>query len=127
MESQNQFEELDDRAYTESFDDVMTICPRPGMTLQERYEFDKKNKPSLTKGNKDVLNSRDFNILVARVNGLEQELEEIKQENIRQKSSSLRNIFATSLIILFSSSAIGYSVFGYSISEMLSSLIELIK
>jgi hypothetical protein len=122
MESQNQFEELDDRAYTESFDDVMTICPRPGMTLQERYEFDKKNKPSLTKGNQDVLNPKDFNILVARVNGLEQELEEIKQ-----KSSSLRNIFATSLIFLFSSSAIGYSVFGYSISEMLSSLIELIK
>jgi hypothetical protein len=80
------------------------------------------NSTKRTKGNQDVLNPKDFNILVARVNGLEQELEEIKQ-----KSSSLRNIFATSLIFLFSSSAIGYSVFGYSISEMLSSLIELIK
>jgi hypothetical protein len=49
MEHHNQVEELDDRAYTESFDDVMTICPRPGMTAQERYEFRKKNKPSLTK------------------------------------------------------------------------------
>jgi hypothetical protein len=49
MESQNQFEELDDRAYTESFDDVMTICPRPGMMAQERYEFRKNNKPTKNK------------------------------------------------------------------------------
>ena len=44
-----QFEELEDRAYTESFDDVMTICSRPGMTPQERYEFRKQNRPSLAK------------------------------------------------------------------------------
>jgi hypothetical protein len=44
-----QFEELDDRAYTENFDDVMTICSRPGMTHQERYEFHKQNRPSLAK------------------------------------------------------------------------------
>jgi hypothetical protein len=59
MESQKQFEELDDRAYTESFDDVMSVCPRPGMTIQERYEFHKKNKPSLTKGNQDGLSPKD--------------------------------------------------------------------
>jgi uncharacterized membrane protein YcjF (UPF0283 family) len=124
MESQKLFdEELDDRAYTESFDDVMTICPRPGMSAQERYEFRKNIKPSLTKSDKDILNPKDFNILVARVNGLEQELEEIKQENMRQKKSSLWNIFAASLIVLFSSLA-----FGYPISEMLSSsFVKLIK
>jgi hypothetical protein len=44
-----QSEQLDDKAYTESFDDVMTICPRPGMTPQQRYEFRKQNRPSLAK------------------------------------------------------------------------------
>jgi hypothetical protein len=46
-----QSEQLDDKAYTESFDDVMTICPRPGMTPQQRYEFRKQNRPSLAKPN----------------------------------------------------------------------------
>jgi hypothetical protein len=49
MESPIQLEKLDDRAYTESFDDVIAICPRTYMTPQERYEFNKNNKPSLTR------------------------------------------------------------------------------
>jgi hypothetical protein len=73
MESQKQFEELDDRAYTESFDDVMTICPRPGMTAQERYEFRKKNKPSLTRGNQDGLSRKEFEDLIARLSRLKKE------------------------------------------------------
>jgi hypothetical protein len=50
-ESPIQFEELDDRAYTESFDDVIATCPRTYMTPQERYEFNQNNKPSLTRKN----------------------------------------------------------------------------
>jgi hypothetical protein len=50
-ESPIQFEELDDRAYTESFDDVIATCSRTHMTPQERYEFNKNNKPSLTRKN----------------------------------------------------------------------------
>jgi hypothetical protein len=49
MELPIQSEQLDEKAYTESFGDVMTICPRPGMTPQERYEFRKQNRPSLAK------------------------------------------------------------------------------
>lgn len=48
-ESPVQLEKLDDKAYTESFDDVMTLCSYPEMTHQERYEFRKQNKPSLTR------------------------------------------------------------------------------
>jgi hypothetical protein len=40
---------LNDKAYTESFDDVISFCSRTEMTHQERYEFRKKNKPSLTR------------------------------------------------------------------------------
>jgi hypothetical protein len=50
-ESPIQPEGLDDRAYTESFDDIIATCPRTYMTPQERYEFNKNNKPSLTRKN----------------------------------------------------------------------------
>ncbi len=53
MESPVQLEKLDDKAYTESFDDVMTLCSYPEMTHQERYEFRKQNKPSLTRTKAD--------------------------------------------------------------------------
>jgi hypothetical protein len=56
MESPIQLEKLDDRAYTESFDDVIAICPRTYMTPQERYEFNKNNKPSLTKAKRSLAN-----------------------------------------------------------------------
>jgi hypothetical protein len=49
MESPVQLEQLDDRPYTESFDDIIAICPRTYLTPQERYEFNKNNKPSLTR------------------------------------------------------------------------------
>ena len=44
-----QLEKLNGKAYTKSFDDVMATCPRTYMTPQERYEFNKNNKPSLTR------------------------------------------------------------------------------
>ncbi len=50
-ESPIQSEQLEDRAYTESFDDIMATCPRTYMTPQERYEFNKNNKPLLTRKN----------------------------------------------------------------------------
>ncbi len=49
MGSPVQLEKLDNRAYTESVDDVIAICPRTYLTPQERYEFNKNNKPSLTR------------------------------------------------------------------------------
>ena len=44
-----QLEKLDDRAYTESSEDVMTLYSYPAMTHQKRYEFRKQNKPSSTR------------------------------------------------------------------------------
>lgn len=44
-----QSDRLDDKADEEIFDDVMTLCTYPAMTPQERYEFRKKNKPSILK------------------------------------------------------------------------------
>jgi hypothetical protein len=49
MELPVQLEKLDDKAYAESFDDVISFCQPTYMTHQERYEFRKKNKPSLAK------------------------------------------------------------------------------
>jgi hypothetical protein len=83
MESQNQFEELDDRAYTESFDDVMTICPRLGMTAQERYEFRKNNKPALTKNNQEKLNPKDVDNLIVQLRSLEDTIKAIERKNTK--------------------------------------------
>lgn len=41
--------ESEDKAYTESPDDVMTLCSYPKMTPQERYEFHQQTKPRSTK------------------------------------------------------------------------------
>lgn len=48
-ESPIQSEQLEDRAYTESFDDVIATCSHTYLTPRERYEFNKNNKPSLTR------------------------------------------------------------------------------